>query len=98
MYRFRIGEMDCACDTIEELQAIAGMATPQPRANKKKARKKRRTSSVRLNTYEIKDLPFIEGGIGWEVVHRVAKKLGKKKVKSPKELRTDLVTRKTMGE
>lgn len=79
--------------TTEEPTAAETAAEPEP---VKKRRKKRAKRTTKENTYNVADLPIVKGGLGWDVVDRVAKRLGKK-VQDKRQLRSDLLKRKHMG-
>jgi hypothetical protein len=75
-----------------ESSEVAEVAEEAPA---KKRRKKRAKRVTKENTYNVADLPVIKEGISWEVVEKVAKRLGKK-VLDKRQLRSDLLARKKM--
>lgn len=76
------------------------MTKPSPvqsaRANPTKSKAKaKRKAKKRANVPDaVKNLPYIEEGLNWDVVKKIAKQLNRKDIK---QLRCDLKTRKDMG-
>jgi hypothetical protein len=79
-------------NVVVEEEPTAVETEPAPA---KKRRKKRAKRATKENTYNVADLPLIKEGISWEVVEKVAKRLGKK-VQDKRRLRSDLLARKNM--
>jgi hypothetical protein len=81
---------------LENIHVAEEPAAEPPAEPAKKRRKKRAKRMTKQNTYKVADLPIVKGGLGWDVVDRVAKRLGKK-VQDKRQLRSDLLKRKNMG-
>ena len=109
MYYFTIAGMECRCETVEELRAVVGQptATTKPTATTRAKARKGRASKVSRRAKAAateggsetergsgKEVPYVEGGITWDVAKKIAKRLHRTDVR---QVRSDLKQRQLAG-
>ena len=118
MYYFTIADMECRCETAEELRAVVGwpVSTPATATTTAKAKRGRpakvshhrrspaatemaatetdKEAGKGRNSNVVKDVPYVEGGITWDVAKKHAKKLGRTDIR---QVRSDLKQRQLAG-
>ena len=109
MYYFTIAGMECRCETVEELRAVVGQpaattkstATTRAKARKGRASKvSRRPKAAATEANKEtergsgKEVPYVEGGITWDVAKKIAKRLHRTDVR---QVRSDLKQRQLAG-
>lgn len=105
--------MECRCETVEELRAVAGQpaATTKSTATTRAKARKGRASKVSRRPKAVateadsetdtdtgrnagKEVPYVEGGITWDVAKEIAKRLHRTDVR---QVRSDLKQRQLVG-
>ena len=82
---------------VEVVDPSAGSEVEKPVAEKPKSRRKHRRKTakpVNVDPNAIKDLPYLEGGLDWNVTKKMAKKLKRTDLM---QLRSDLFQRQKLG-